>query len=161
MDIHMSGYVSDKPLTRFIGLKDGGVVADTIFKDGKRQIVVSESNEEVSVARASNGMYIILINTIAFQTAMLCDRYGMGSRACYAECLGYGSLRKSAIREADELLIAVSIDKLEVESDILDELRVSISDAIISMDKNSNMSRFNLGDIVVDSVVSKYKYDRQ
>lgn len=161
MVIHMSGYVSGKPITRFIGLKDGGVLADTIFKDDTRQMVVSESNEEVSIAKASNGMYIVLINTIAFQTAMLCNRYGIGSRACYAECLDYGSLRKFAIKEADELLIAVSIDKLEVESDILDELRVSISDAIISMDKSSNMSRFNLGDAVVDDIVSKYKYDRQ
>lgn len=49
MDIHMNGYTDDKPLTNFVGLKDGGVAAVTKFKGSSViQVVISESDEEVA-----------------------------------------------------------------------------------------------------------------
>ena len=160
MDIHMNGYGDGKPLTNFVGLKDGGVAAVTKFKGSSVvQVVVSESDEEVTVAKTKNGKFIVLINTKAFQTAMLCNEFGIGSHACFATDLGYGSLRKFVAKDMQvgENLTAVSIDNLAIDEEVAYELKRTISIAFAEMNKKGGISaRYNIGDKEVDSIIARH-----
>ncbi len=55
MVIHMSGYVSGKPITRFIGLKDGGVLGSLLAI-----LVISILNIDIYTF----AIYMLMINIV-------------------------------------------------------------------------------------------------
>jgi len=160
-DIHMSGYQSGKPLTKLSKLFDESkesslqLLASTVFSNGKRQLVIG-SDDEISIVSCPNGMYIVLIHTEAFTTAMLCDKTGYGVPACFTtEFDGYcNELSDSLIIKHNEVLYGNSIDSI-TDKDIAEELNLSIKRAFKIMDEKDRWAKSKLGDRYND-IVGKY-----
>ena len=134
-DIHMSGLSGY--LSTFDCVEINNSVGHYVITElpGKNVVVVG-NGDEISVAKHQS--YFTVIFSGIVRTAMFVDPYGYGKHACHITS-GYNSLANclpldyvTSVVDA-EVLMAKSIDELDLTSDLRDQLVRTINEEYLHM----------------------------
>lgn len=134
MELHLAGLFSDTSIMSTWGTEEDKNLCGLSIRNKKRDLHVRGSlTEEISVHVLDSGYMLVFINTPFVRTVMLVDEYGWGSHACYASG---GYTTPYEYEENLTVSIAVRLNDLALEEDVLVELMSTINEEYLSMLNN-------------------------